>query len=49
MASPPILGKPISGTPICLYFSITDKAISSVILQDQDKIQEPNYFVSKVQ
>ena len=36
---PPVLGKPLPSTPLRLYFSITDRAISSVILQDQDKVQ----------
>jgi len=48
LASPLVLGKSILGTPFCLYFSITNRAINSVILQDQDKIQKPVYFVSKV-
>jgi len=34
LASPPVLGKPIPGIPIRLYFSIKDRAISSIILQD---------------
>jgi len=48
LGSPPILGKPIPGTPIRLYFVITDRVMSSVILQDQDRVQKPVYFVSKV-
>jgi len=48
LASPPILGKPVSGIPIRLYFAITDQAISLVILQDQDRVQKPVHFVSKV-
>ena len=48
LASPLDLGKPIPEIPMRLYFSITDRAISSVILQDQEKIQKLVYFVSKV-
>jgi len=48
LVSPPFLGKPVLGTPIRLYFSITNRTISSVILQKQDKVQIPVYFVSKV-
>jgi len=48
LASPPVLGKPIPGTPIRLYFVITYQAISSIILQDEDEIQKSVYFVSKV-
>jgi len=48
LASPPVLGKPVPGTRTRLYCSNTNQAISSVILQDQDKVQKPIYFVSKV-
>jgi len=48
LVSPPVLRKLVPGTPIRLYFAIIDRAISSVILQDQDKVQKSVYFVSKV-
>jgi len=48
LASPPVLCKPLSGTPLCLYFVVTDRAISSIIVQEQDQVQKPIYFVSKV-
>jgi len=48
LVSPPFLGKPIRGAPIRLYFAITDWEISSLILQDWDRVHKPNYFVSKV-
>ena len=48
MASPPVLGKPILGIPLRLYFSITDQAINSVIVHDQNQGQKSIYFVSKV-
>jgi len=38
LASPPVLGKPVPGTPIRFYFAITDRMINSVILQDQYKV-----------
>ena len=41
-ANPPVLCKPELGTPLRLYFAVTDKAISSVLLQ------KSIYFVSKV-
>jgi len=31
-----------------LYFAVTDRAISSVIVQKPDHVQRPVYFVSKV-
>jgi len=48
LASPPILCKPQAVTPLRLYFAITERAISVVLVQDQDQIQRPIYFVSKV-
>ena len=34
LASPLVLGKPMAGVPLRLYFSVTDRAISLVIVQD---------------
>jgi len=48
LASPPVLCKPQLGTPLRLYFVVTEKAISSVLVQEQDQVQKPIYFVSKV-
>ncbi|XP_068474796.1 uncharacterized protein [Phaseolus vulgaris] len=48
LASPPVLCKPQLDSPLRLYFAITDRAISSVLVQEQDQIQKPIYFVSKV-
>ena len=48
LASPPVLCKPELGTPLRLHFTVTKRAISSVLLQEQDQVQRPIYFVSKV-
>ncbi|XP_068480871.1 uncharacterized protein [Phaseolus vulgaris] len=48
LASPPVLCKPQVATPLRLSFAITEKAISAVLIQDQDQVQRPIYFVSKV-
>ena len=48
LASPPILCKPLEGTPLRLYFAVTERAVSSVLVQEQDPVQRPIYFVSKV-
>jgi len=39
LASPPVLCKPQLGTPLCLYFTVTERAISSVMVQDQDQMK----------
>jgi len=47
LASPPVLCKPQVGMPLKLYFAVTEKALSVVLVQDQDQVQKPIYFVSK--
>ena len=36
------------GTPLRLYFAVTERAVSAVLAQDQAQAQKPIYFVSKV-
>ena len=48
LANPPVLCKSKPSTPLRLYFAVTDRAISSVLVQEQDQVQKPIYFVSKV-
>jgi len=48
LATPPVLCKAKLGTPLCLYFTVTNQAISSILVQEQDQAQKPIYFVSKV-
>jgi len=48
LVSLPVLCKPQLGTPLRLYFAITEKAVSAVLAQEQDQIQKPIYFVNKV-
>ncbi|RDX93464.1 Retrovirus-related Pol polyprotein from transposon 17.6, partial [Mucuna pruriens] len=48
MATPPVLTHPKPGMPLCLYISISDKAISSVLIQEEEGEQRPVYFTSKV-
>ena len=35
LASPPVLCKPQVGTPLRLYFAVTERAVSSVLVQEQ--------------
>jgi len=48
LANPPVLCKPELGTPLRLYFAVTKKAINSVLLQEQDRVQKLIYFFNKV-
>jgi len=47
LATPPVLCKPRAGEPLRLYFAVIEWAISSVLVQEQDQVQRPVYFVSK--
>jgi len=48
LTNPPVLCKPQLSTPLHLYFAVTEREISSVLMQEQDQVQKPIYFVSKV-
>ncbi|XP_016164417.1 uncharacterized protein LOC107606929 [Arachis ipaensis] len=48
LSSPPILQKPELGKPLYLYLSISNHAVSSVLVSETGKIQNPVYFVSRV-
>ena len=41
LASPLVLCKPLVGTPLRLYFAVTEKTVSAVLAQDQDHTQKP--------
>jgi len=47
LATPPVLCKPRASEPLRLYFAVTEWAISSVLVQEQNQVQRPIYFVSK--
>jgi len=48
LASPLVLWKPQLGTPLRLYFAVTERTISLVLVQEQNQVQKPIYSVSKV-
>jgi len=48
LVAPLVLCKPQLGVPLRLYFVVTERTISSVLVQEQDQVQKPIYFVSKV-
>ncbi|RDX79463.1 Retrovirus-related Pol polyprotein from transposon 17.6, partial [Mucuna pruriens] len=47
LATPPILIRPDIGRPLHLYLSVTEAAVSSVLIQETEKEQRPVYFISK--
>ncbi|KAK3002348.1 hypothetical protein RJ639_021363 [Escallonia herrerae] len=48
LSSPPLLSKPFPGEDLFLYLSITEAAVSAVLVRDGDGVQKPIYYVSKV-
>jgi len=48
LSSPPVLHRPSPGSTLSLYLSVSDNAISSVLMEDSEEGEKPVYFVSKV-
>lgn len=48
LSTPPILVCPKENSPFTLYLAISEKAISLVLVQDNDGDKRPIYFFSKV-
>ncbi|XP_031107639.1 uncharacterized protein LOC116012276 [Ipomoea triloba] len=47
LLSPPLLAKPEAGETLLLYLGISQGAISSVLVKEQEGTQRPIYYVSK--
>ncbi|XP_025669810.1 uncharacterized protein [Arachis hypogaea] len=48
LTSPPILQRPETGNPLYLYLSVSNHAISSVLVTETGRKQSPVYFISRV-
>ncbi|XP_072054170.1 uncharacterized protein [Arachis hypogaea] len=48
LTSPPILQRPETGKPLYLYLSVSNHAISSVLVTETGRNQSPVYFISRV-
>ncbi|KAL0411713.1 UNVERIFIED_CONTAM: Retrovirus-related Pol polyprotein from transposon gypsy [Sesamum latifolium] len=48
LATPPLLANPKVGEELFLYLAISDEAVSSVLVREQEKTQNPVYYVSKM-
>lgn len=44
----PILTRPITSSPLYLYLYITNHALSLIVIQKTDRVEQYVYFVSKV-
>ena len=47
-SSPPFLAKPKDGETLYIYLAVSDRAVSAVLIREEDKVQWPVYYVSKV-
>ncbi|KAK3010861.1 hypothetical protein RJ639_012967 [Escallonia herrerae] len=48
LSSPPLLSKPLPGENLFLYLSVTEAAVSTVLIKEEDGVQKPIYYISKV-
>ncbi|KAK2999291.1 hypothetical protein RJ639_023820 [Escallonia herrerae] len=48
LSSPPLLSKPLPGENLFLYLSVTKVALSTVLIREEDGVQKPIYYISKV-
>ncbi|CAJ2632006.1 unnamed protein product [Trifolium pratense] len=47
LASPPILTRPLPGNTLYLYLAVSDRALSSALVQEIEGEEKPIYFVSR--
>ncbi|XP_074277340.1 uncharacterized protein LOC141600977 [Silene latifolia] len=47
LGTPSLLSKPEQGEPLFLYLAVTEVEVSAVLVREQDKEQNPVYYVSK--
>ena len=47
LVEPPVLSKPMSEEPLFLYLAVTENAVSTVLVQEEDRSQKPVYYISK--
>ncbi|KAJ3709237.1 hypothetical protein LUZ61_012942 [Rhynchospora tenuis] len=48
LSTPPIISRPVKGEPLYLYISTNDDAISAALVREEDGVQKPVYFVSRI-
>ncbi|KAK3008615.1 hypothetical protein RJ639_014357 [Escallonia herrerae] len=48
LSSPPLLTKPLTGEDLFIYLSISEVAVSTVLIREEEGKQRPVYYISKV-
>ncbi|XP_019184170.1 PREDICTED: uncharacterized protein LOC109179056 [Ipomoea nil] len=47
LSTPPVLSTPREGEPLFLYLAASPKAVSSVLVREEERAQHPVYYVSR--
>ncbi|XP_019150529.1 PREDICTED: uncharacterized protein LOC109147322 [Ipomoea nil] len=47
LSTPPVLSTPQAGEPLFLYLAASSKAVSSVLVREEERVQHPVYYVSR--
>ena len=47
LTTPPLLSKPVDGERLYIYLGVSEHAVSSVLVREEDWAQLPVYYVSK--
>ncbi|KAJ3687989.1 hypothetical protein LUZ61_017153 [Rhynchospora tenuis] len=48
LSTPPIISRPVKGEPLYLYISTNDDAVSAALVREEEGVQKPLYFVSRI-
>ncbi|KAK3042740.1 hypothetical protein RJ639_000798 [Escallonia herrerae] len=48
LSFPPLLSKPLPGENLFLHLSVTEVTISTILIREEDGVQKPIYYISKV-
>ncbi|KAJ3707699.1 hypothetical protein LUZ61_011404 [Rhynchospora tenuis] len=48
LSTPPIISRPVKGEPLYLYISTNDDAISAALVREEEGVQKPVYFISRI-
>ncbi|XXG41272.1 hypothetical protein AAC387_Pa01g1769 [Persea americana] len=48
LSSPPLLSTPMQGEVLYLYLQVSDHAVSSVLIREENRQQRPIYYTSKI-
>ncbi|KAK3017923.1 hypothetical protein RJ639_004012 [Escallonia herrerae] len=48
LSSLPLLSKPLSEEDLFMYLSVTEVTVNTILVREEDRVQKPIYYVSKV-